>query len=87
MTESLAYGNFRWLSQEEINKLDVNNIPNKDNKGYILEVDLEYPQELHDLHSDYPLAPENIIVNNAMLCPYSKVIKNKLNISDFKVPN
>ena len=29
----------------------------------ILEVDLEYPKELHDLHNDYPLAPEQIEVN------------------------
>ena len=29
--------------------------------GYILEVDLEYPDELHELHNDYPLAPRKVI--------------------------
>ena len=32
-----------------------------DGEGCILEVDLEYDKELHDLHNHYPLAPENII--------------------------
>jgi len=31
--------------------------------GRILEVDLEYPKKLHDSHSEYPLAPERLIVN------------------------
>ena len=35
--------------------------------GYILEVDSEYPKELHDLHSDYPLAPEVMKVKSNML--------------------
>ena len=30
--------------------------------GYVLEVDLEYPQKLHGIHNDYPLAPEKINV-------------------------
>ena len=35
-------------------------IKNKCSTGYELEVDLEYPQELHHVHNDYPLAPEKI---------------------------
>ena len=38
-------------------------------KGYILEVDLEYPEELHELHNDYPLAAEKMKVTKDMLSP------------------
>ena len=38
-------------------------ISSQEGRGCILEVDLEYPKELHDLHNDYPLAPERIVVN------------------------
>ena len=47
----------------------------------ILEVDLEYPQELHDLHNDYLLAPEKTKVSSGMLSEYCKKIADKYNIS------
>ena len=50
-------------------------------KATYLEVDLEYPKELHDLHNDYPVAPEKVKVSNDMLSAYCKKIAKKYNIS------
>ena len=47
----------------------------------ILEVDLEYSQELRDLHNDYPLAPEKMKVTKVMLSPYCEPIRERFNIS------
>ena len=46
------------------------NIKNNSSTGYVLEVDLEYPQKLHDIHSDYPLAPEKISMPKESLSKY-----------------
>ena len=50
-------------------------------KGLILEVDLEYPKELHNLHNDYPIGPEKVKVTKDMLSEYCKNIATKYNIS------
>ena len=40
--------------------------------GYFLEVDLQYPDELHELHNDYPLASEKLAVSSDILSKYCK---------------
>ena len=60
--------------------VDVMSIDKKSDIGYILEVDLEYPKELHKLHNDYPLAPEKLTVTNDILSKYCKEIADKYNL-------
>ena len=50
-------------------------------KGMILEVDLEYPKDLHDRHNDYPLAAEKMKVTTDMLSPYCQDIQKQFGIS------
>ena len=45
-----------------------------------MEVDLKYPNELHGLHNDYPLAPEKLAVTNDILSKYCKSIADKFDI-------
>ena len=56
----------------------------KSDAGYFLEVDLKYPNKLHELHNDHPLAPEKLAVSNDMLLMYCKKIADKY---DIKVGN
>ena len=82
MSQYLPTGNFRWMTDKEISKIDLGKYKADGKKGLILEeVDLEYPQELHDLHNDYPVCPEKVKVSNDMLSGYCKEIANKFNIS------
>ena len=60
ISQYLPTGNFKWMSEREIKKIDQGKYGVDSKKGSILEVDLEYPQELHDLHNDDPLAPEKV---------------------------
>ena len=47
---------------------------------YLLEINLEYPNKLHELHNDYPLAPEKLAISNDMLSTYCKNIADKYDI-------
>ena len=65
MLECLSYGRFKWLMPDEFDGLELNKIQKDNPEGYILEVNLEYPKELHDFHNDYPVTPEKITISGS----------------------
>ena len=78
MSSYLPYGGFKWL--KNVDGFDVNSISEKSSIGYILDVDLEYPEELYLLHNDYPLAPEKLANAYGMLSDYCKKIEDEYGI-------
>ena len=77
MSQYLPTGNFRWMTDKETNKIDLGKYKADGKKDWILEVDLEYPRDLHDLHNDYPVAQEKAKVSKNMLSRYCKEIAEK----------
>ena len=63
MSQKLPYKNFQWVNDKGVEILKPDKMDPDGDTGYIMQVDLEYPKELHDLHNDYPLAPEDINFN------------------------
>ena len=82
MNQKLSVGGYKWENIEEWNEERIKNITDDDERGYIFEVDLEYPKEIHDRHNLYPLCPEKKRVQSEWLSNYQKEIKNKLHIND-----
>ena len=70
MSQYSPYGGFKWV---KVNNKVVNRILNKSENrlyGYFLEVDLTYPENLHDHHNDNAMAPEKIKIEDDMLIPF-----------------
>ena len=79
MSQPLPYSGFKWVDKP----------PTEPGKGGILEVDLEYPAELHESHNDYPLAPERLKVKKKWLFGYQANLLEDDNILNTEklVPN
>ena len=58
MMQYLPTAGCKWLTQDKIKKRGAKTIHEDDKNGCILDVDLDYLEELHDLHNDYPLVQE-----------------------------
>lgn len=74
LCEPLPIRGFRWLSPQEIARSNIISYDPTSNVGYILEVDLEYPESLHDSHNCYPRAPERLTITGDMLSPYCQEV-------------
>ena len=81
MMEYLPHSNFQWvetITNEFMQKVLATS-PESD-EGYILEVDLTYPEEIHDWHSDYPLAPEKKKICTNDLSPFTRQVAQQHSI-------
>jgi len=70
-SQPLPVGNFRFLAETEMHDFNLDSIEPDAEIGYIVECDLQYPPHLHDLHNDYPMAPEHLTVTKDMLSPFA----------------
>ncbi|CAG8745973.1 32384_t:CDS:2, partial [Racocetra persica] len=82
MIQSMPTGGYRWITPDEtpdlFNKITKWEISDNAEKGYILEVDLDYPYKLHKAHTSYLLAPENIEISKEEMSKCGQEIINDL---------
>jgi hypothetical protein len=73
MQRALPYDGYQWMTQEELASFDpLRDVTEDDDAtGYILEVDLHYPEHLHLAHNSFPLAPDQEEITQADLSPYA----------------
>jgi len=67
----LPLNDFQWMTEDEIKNFSMDQISKESLKGFILDVDLEYPPELHELHSSFPLAPHQMEITDSILSEYA----------------
>ena len=73
----LPHSEFSWVAEENLkryaeNPEEIQNLDDEADYGYLFEVDLEYPRELHETTADFPLAPESGFIEEDMFSPFMK---------------
>lgn len=79
LSDYLPKDGFYWLNEKEIDDFDVMTVSDTADQGYIIMCDLLYDSSLHDLHNQYPLAPEQLNITLDMLSPYAERLLHKFN--------
>ena len=79
--KKLPVSDFEWIEKDDISELDddfMKSYDEDDDIGYYFEVDVEYPRNLHKLHSDLPFLTERMKINNCNNLVYNLNDKKKL---------
>ena len=89
MPQKLPVNDLKWVKQEDLSQFNEDFIKSCDengNTGYFLEVDIDYPKELFDLHKDLPFLPESKKVNKVenLICDIEDKKKYVIHIKDLK---
>ena len=87
MSQKLPKNNFKWVEDtSRINEEFIKNYNESSNKGYIVEVGVQYPKKLHDLHSDLPFLPRRIKIDKCkkLVCNLQNKKKNVVHIKSLK---
>ena len=82
-TEDYKLENKDFIQKIEKKKLKNNKTVNIQERGMFLEVDLEYPKEIHRHHEDFPMAPERYNVTYDELSPLNQTLYRKMEDNDF----
>ena len=87
MSQKLPVNNFKWVEDtSKINEKFIKSYYENSRKGYILEVDVKYPKELHDLYSDLPFLPKKMKIDkcNKLVCDLYNKKKYVVHIKSLK---
>ncbi|KAJ8910527.1 hypothetical protein NQ315_013489 [Exocentrus adspersus] len=84
MSQPLPTGGFTWVNESGIKNFDVMEVSDESRYGFILEVDVDYPEELHDKHTDLPFLAENIVPPNSK-SKLKKLIPNLYNKRNYVI--
>ena len=90
LSSPLPVGGFQWVNsvsnlclEDDVDMWTnlILQMEDDGDKGYFFQVDLEYPQTLHDQHDDYPLCPVKMQIENHRLSEYQQSLSEQLNIN------
>ena len=70
MSQPLTVSNFQWVDDCDRLSASIGDHPADSPEGYIVEVDMGYPEELQKAHNAYPLAPERMVVQKELISEY-----------------